>query len=115
MAQQSIPILSLSVTSSGANSANCAITPVYDAAAAGENTLGICRSDAADGEQVTVDVLGTTIAKAGASCSVGDSLKVTTGGKLIPWATSGAKVAIALEAAAADGDLIEVLLIPNAV
>jgi len=114
MPRQSTPLLTLTIAASGAIVANRFVTPVLDQAGAGENTLGVAQTDAADTENVSVDVLGTTVVEAGAAVTKGDTLKVTTGGKAITWATSGAKVAVALEAAGADGDFIEVLLIPNA-
>lgn len=111
---QSTPLLSLPVTASGAIVAHRFVTPARDQAVAGENTLGVARTAAADGALVTVDVLGTTVVQAGAAISAGATLKADAAGKAITWATSGAKVAVALAAAAADGDLVEVLLIPNA-
>lgn len=113
MSKQSISLLALTITASGGIVANRFVTPVNDQAGAGENTLGVARTDAADGELVTVDVLGTAVVEAGAQFSAGDSLKVGTGGKAIEYADSGAKVAVALQDAAGDGSLVEVLLIPN--
>jgi len=114
MSIQSTPILSLSITASGAIVAHRFVTPALDQAVANEYTLGVARTAAADGAQVTVDVLGTTVAEAGAAISAGATLETDADGKAVTWATSGAAVGIALQAAAADGDLIEVLLIPNA-
>jgi|OM-RGC.v1.028822323 hypothetical protein len=111
---QSTPILSLPVTADGAIAAHRFVTPVGDQAVAGEYTLGVARTAAADATLVTVDVLGTTVVEAGAAINAGATLKSDADGKAITWATSGAKVAVALAAAAAEGDLIEVLLIPNA-
>ena len=50
----------------------------------------------------------------GAAVDKDATLKSDANGKAIAWATSGAKVAIALEAATAADQFIEVLLIPNA-
>jgi hypothetical protein len=60
-----------------------------------------------------VDVLGTTVVEAGAAINAGATVKSNAAGKAITWASSGAKVGLALGAAGADGDLIEILLIPN--
>lgn len=49
----------------------------------------------------------------GAAVTAGATLKSDASGRAITWATSGAKVGIALEAATASGQMIEVLLIPN--
>ncbi|MCB1738708.1 MAG: DUF2190 family protein [Rhodocyclaceae bacterium] len=111
---QSTPILTLSVAASGAVAAHRFVTPARDQAVADENTLGVARTAAADTEQVAVDVLGTTVVEAGAAIAAGATIKSDANGKAVTWATSGGKVAVALEAASADGDLIEVLLIPNA-
>jgi hypothetical protein len=54
------------------------------------------------------------VVEAGAAISKGATVKSNAAGKAITWATSGAKVGIALEAAAGDGSFIEVLLIQNA-
>jgi hypothetical protein len=114
MSKQNIALLSLSITAVGAIVANRFVTPAQDQAVADENTLGVARSNAAGGELVTVDVLGTAVVEAGAAISKGATVKSNAAGKAITWATSGAKVGIALEAAAGDGSFIEVLLIQNA-
>jgi len=111
---QSMPVLSLSITADGAITAHRGVTAVLDQAVANEHTLGFARADIADGAQGTIDVLGTTIAEAGAAITAGDTLEVDADGKVITWDTAGAAVGVALEAAAAEGDLIEIFLIPNA-
>ena len=50
---------------------------------------------------------------AGAAVAAGASLKSDASGRAITWVTSGAKIAIALDAATGAGQFIEVLLIPN--
>lgn len=114
MSKQSIPLLTLSILAAGAVAAHRFVTPVRDQAVADENTLGVSTTDAANGESLAVDVLGTTIVEAGAAIAEGATLKADANGKAITWAVSGAKVAVALEAATGDGDFIEVLLIQNA-
>lgn len=114
MSKQSIAVLTLSIQASGAIVANRFVTPAGDQAEADENTLGVARSNAADGEQVAVDVLGTAVVEAGAAIAAGATVKSNAAGKAITWASSGAKVGIALEAATGDGSFIEVLLIQNA-
>lgn len=110
--KQALPILTLTWVATGAIVAQRFVHVAGDQAAAGENTLGVARSAAASGEKFPVDVLGTVTVEAGGSFSKGDSLKVDADGKAIVWASSGAKVAIALEDGAS-GQLVEVLLIPN--
>lgn len=113
MSKQAIPILSLPVTAAGTIGANRLITPAGVLAGAGENTLGVARTAAVANDKITADVLGTAIVEAGAAVAVNASLKSDATGRAITWATSGAKVGIALQAAGAAGEFIEVLLIPN--
>lgn len=114
MSRQAIVLLSLTAVAAGTLAANRFITPLGAQAGAGENALGVVQHAAVATDLVTVDVLGTTIVESGAAVASGDTLKADSSGCAIPWATSGAKVAIALQAAAAAGQMIEVLLIPNA-
>ena len=113
MSKQSFPLLTLTVAASATLTADRFVTLGGAVSATDSATsLGVVRQDAASGDKVPVDVIGTTICTAGAAITAGAALKVTTGGKVITWATSGLKVGIALQAAAADGDLIEILLTP---
>lgn len=114
MSAQAHPTLALTRTLSGTVAAHRFVSSVGAAVAADANALGVARTSGVSGDLVALDVLGTTIVEAGAAITAGDTLKVTTGGKAITWATSGAKVGIALQAATGDGSLIEVFLIPNA-
>lgn len=113
MAKQANPVLSLPVLATGAIVANRFVTAAGAQAGADANTLGVARSAAASGERFTADVLGTATVEAGAAISANATVKVDSSGRAITWATSGAKVGLALEAATASGQLIEVLLIPN--
>jgi hypothetical protein len=114
MSRQSTPLLTLSLVASGAVAANRFVTPLNALAGAGANSIGVNRAAAADTERMAVDALGTTTITSGAAFSAGDTLKSDGSGKAITWVTSGAKIAIALEAATGADQLIEVLLIPNA-
>jgi hypothetical protein len=108
-------LLTLTVAAAAAILANRFVTAASAQAEADENAIGVARSAAsAAGVLVPVDVLGTTIVEAGAAVSAGASLKADADGRAITWATAGARVAIALQAATAAGQFIEVLLIPNA-
>jgi hypothetical protein len=113
MSRQAIPILSLPVTLTGTVSANRFVTPAGAQAGADANTLGVARDAGVSADKITVDVMGTAIVEAGAAVAAGASLKSDASGRAITWATSGAKVGIALQAAGAAGEMIEVLLIPN--
>lgn len=112
MSGQNISLLALTGVAAGAINTNRFVTPGFAEAGAGVNTLGVCRQTAVLGDKITVDVLGTAVVEAGAAVSVNDTLASDATGRGITWA-AGAKVALALQAATAAGQMIEVLLIPN--
>lgn len=114
MGAQSISLLALSVLAAGTVSAARFVTPGGAQAGADANTLGVSRFAAVAGERLTVDAYGTAVVEAGAAIAAGATVKSNATGQAITWASAGAKVAVALEAAAAAGQMIEVLLIPNA-
>jgi hypothetical protein len=113
MSQQAFPCLTLTVAATGTIAANRFVTPAGAQAGADANTLGVTRTAAISGDKIAVDVLGTAVVEAGAAVSAGASLKADSSGRAITWVTSGAKIGIALQAAGAAGEFIEVLLIPN--
>lgn len=114
MGTQNIALLSLTVAAAGVIAANRFVTPAGAQAGADANTLGVARfAAAAAGEKIPVDVLGTAVVEAGAAVAAGATVKSDASGRAITWVTSGAKVGLALEAATAAGQMIEVLLIPN--
>jgi len=113
MSYQNIPVLPLTVALTGTVAVNRFVTPAGAQAGADANTLGVARSAGVSGDKVTVDVLGTAIVEAGAALSAGATVKSDASGRAITWVTSGAKVGLALEAATAAGQMIEVLLMPN--
>lgn len=114
MSKQAISLLTLPLLLTGAVTANRFVTPAGAQAGADANTLGVTRSDGAIAAHVPVDVLGTAVVEAGAAVAAGDTVKSDASGRAITWAVSGAKVGVALQAATAAGQFIEVLLIPNA-
>lgn len=114
MSQQSISLLALTVALTGTVAASRFVTPAGAQAGADANTLGVTRTAGVSGDKVTADVLGTAIVEAGAAVAANATVKSDASGRAITWVASGAKVGIALQAAGAAGDLIEVLLIPNA-
>lgn len=113
MSRQAIPILTLPVTAAGTIAANRFVTPAGAQAGADANTLGVARDAAVVTDKISADVLGTAVVESGAAIAVNATLKSDSTGRAITWATSGAKVGIALQAAAGAGEFIEVLLIPN--
>lgn len=114
MSNQNIACLTKSVTLTGTVSANRFVTPAGAQAGADANALGVARSAGVSGDLIPVDLLGTAVIESGAAFAKGATLKSNASGQGITWVTSGAKVAIALEAATAANQLIEVFLIPNA-
>lgn len=114
MSAQALALLTLSCTLTGAVTACRFVTPAGAQAGADANTLGVARSTGAIAEKVPVDILGTAVVESGAAVSAGATIKSDSLGRAITWVTSGAKVAVALDAATAAGQMFEVLLIPNA-
>ena len=113
MPAQFTALLTLSVVATGAITAARFVTPAGAVAGADANTLGVARSAAASGERFSVDAIGTAVVEAGAAVSANATVKSDASGRAITWASSGAKVGLALEAATAAGQMIEVLLMPN--
>lgn len=113
MSQQAISLLTLTLTLSGTVAANRFVTAAGAQAGADANTLGVARSAGVATDKVPADVLGTAVVEAGAAVAAGATVKSDASGRAITWAASGAKVGLALQAAGAAGEFIEVLLIPN--
>jgi hypothetical protein len=110
---QNHSLLALSIVAAAAISANTFVTAAGAVATAAGNAVGVARSDAASGALIPVDVAGTAQVIASAAIAKGASVEVASGGKAATK-DSGIAVGIALEAATAAGQLIEVLLVPNA-
>lgn len=110
---QKIPLLTLAVVAAAALAAERAVGRDGNYATAGGNAFGVTNTSGGIGDRVPADVQGTTIATAGGAFDDGDYLEVGTSGKLV-LQTTGTAVAQALQDATADGDRVEVLLIPNA-
>lgn len=113
MSAQSIPCLTLTLALTGTVAACRFVKADGTQSVADANTFGIARTGGVSGDKVAVDVIGTAIVEAGAAVTAGATVKADASGRAINWVTSGAKVALALEAATAAGQMIEVLLIPN--
>lgn len=111
----SIPTLTLTVIAAAALVNNRAVNQAGNYPAAGGLAFGITRSDAAAGDPTPVDVQGTAIATAGAAFDKDVPLMVGTDGKLVAHDGDGDKHAPArsMQAATADGQLVEVLLVPS--
>jgi hypothetical protein len=83
---------------------------------AGAKPMGVSVNAAAIGEAFPVDVLGTTKIEAGAAIALGAKgltpVKTDANGKAIAQGGVGEIAGYALQAAAGDGQIIEVLLTP---
>ncbi|MEL7168258.1 MAG: capsid cement protein [Bacteroidota bacterium] len=109
---QSIEILTLSILAASAIVQRRFVAPDGTQAGAAANTLGVASYDVATGDMAAVHVLGTTVVEAGGAVAAGAAIETDASGKAVTNA-AGPVVGRALTAAAADGDLIEVLLIQN--
>lgn len=76
--------------------------------AAADRTIGVVQNNPIVGEPATVRFLGTTKVVASAAITKGAQLTSAASGKVVATTTADEKIiGIALEAAAADGDIIE--------
>ena len=110
---QNIPLLTLSLLASAALTGNRFTTLAGAVCGAAGAAAGVARSDAAAGAYVPVVLLGTATLEAGGVIAAGDYLQSDSLGRGVT-ATTGPALALALEAAAAAGQMIEVLVIAAA-
>lgn len=109
---QKISLLTLTVLASAAVAAERFVTAAGAYPTAAGKALGVSRTDAAIGDRFPADVLGTAVITAGAAIAVDQRVEVGATGKAVPL-NAGVPVGVAVQAASADGDRIEILLIPN--
>lgn len=112
MAAGSFEVFNHSVVATAAIINARAVTVAGALPAVSTRCLGFAKFDAAIGVRVNVAVLGSTVAEAGAAVAAGAALELDALGRVITKAT-GVTVGSALGAAAAAGDRIEIVLIPN--
>lgn len=108
------PVVTLTITAAATIAANRFMLATGALPTAGGPAVGVARHAGVSGDLLPVDVVGTTVVEAGGVIAIGGACKVAATGKVLAHDSTNTKVAVALTAAAADGDLIEVLLIPNA-
>ncbi len=108
MTMPTIPVLTLSAVATGAIAAHRFVDFTDAQAALNEANKGAARHAAAIGEQVAVDAQGVVLVEAGAAVALGAEVQSDANGKAITLA-AGVASGRALDAAAADGDLIRVL------
>lgn len=112
MSAQKIALLTLTASATAAITQNRFVGFDGAPAAAAGNAMGAAVNDAVIGDDFGVDVIGTTVIEAGGAIAEGAQIEVGADAKGVTL-DAGVTVARALQEAAADGDLIEVLLIVN--
>lgn len=113
MGRQAIPVLALTVEAVAALTEHRFVLQTGAACGANGAGIGVLQTGAEIGDAVAVTVLGTAILEAGAAVAAGANLQSDALGRGIT-ATTGPVLARALDAAAAAGDKIEVLVMANA-
>lgn len=114
MAATNVALLNIGLTSAAALAQYQPVQATGAAAAAGGNAVGFCQTTvAASGTRYGAVVLGTSIAIAGAAIAAGALVEVHTTVTQVVTKSAGIAIGRALTAAAAAGDQIEVLLIPQ--
>lgn len=111
MAATHYSVVTYTIPASAAIEPHRYVTAAGAYASAGGRGLGLSARAAANTELLPVDLVGISIATAGADVAKGAALEVGSNGKLVTSA-SGVTVAQALESATAD-QLFSVNLIPN--
>jgi len=107
-------VLTLTMTAAGTIAANRFVTAAGAQAGADANAIGVALNAATAADKVPVLAIGTVSVEAGAAIDAGATVKSDAQGRAVPWATSGARLGIALTDASAAGELVEVLLVSNA-
>lgn len=105
-------LLTVGITTTGAVAQFNPVTAAGAVASAAGNAVGFAKTAAASGARCPVQVAGVAIATASAAIAVGAAVEVAAGGKVVTK-SAGVTVGRAMSAAAADGDQIEVLIVPN--
>lgn len=113
MAAGKTAILTKSVVATTALTQYRAVSHAGAVPAANGRCMGFANTSAAIGERAPVDVLGTTLAEAGAAISLGAQLGLDSSGRVVTYSTGAVVGSAAFSAAGASGDVIEILLIPN--
>jgi Uncharacterized conserved protein (DUF2190) len=112
MAIGAYPVVTVSVVATAALTQFRATNVAGALPGAAARSLGFARTNAAIGERVAVDVVGTCVAESGAAITAGAALELDAAGRVITK-SAGVTVGHALTAATAIGQQVEVQLIPN--
>lgn len=115
MAATNIKVLTIGLPAAAALAQYQPVTAAGAAATAAGNAVGFAELPAASGERVPVTVLGTALAVAGGAINPGDLVKVhSTVTKVVTQGGTGVAIGRYVgTVAAADGDIIEVLVLQN--
>lgn len=113
MAQGNVAVLTKSFVAGASIAQYQPVTATGAAATAKGNAVGFATISAASGVLVPVVVLGTALAVAGGAIAAGAAVEVATDVTRVQTRTDGVVVGRALSAAAAAGDVIEVLVLAN--
>lgn len=107
--------LTLTIIAAAALAGSRFVTQAGAYPAAGGVVYGVTRTPGSVGDPVPVDITGTAIVEAGAAITKDAALMVDATGRVVALSGAGkSPVGRALEAGAAAGDFIEVLLVPSA-
>lgn len=106
-------VVTLTIAAAATVAANRFVLATGALPVAGGPALGVTRHAGVAGDLLPVDCVGTAIVQAAGVIAVGAACKVDATGQVLAW-DLGSKVGMALSAAGAAGELIEILLIPNA-
>jgi hypothetical protein len=111
MAAGSNVVQALSITATATITGGCGMTLAGAVPAAGASGY-IAEFSGVSGNQITANVLGTTVAFSGAAFAANTQLEFNASGKLITR-TTGVAVARSILAATAADQQLEVLILPN--
>ncbi|SFT73888.1 DUF2190 family protein [Halomonas saccharevitans] len=111
---QKIVVLALTVTASGAVAGHRFVG--FDGAqvaASGGDAMGVAGHDAVDGQDLALDVMGTSVVETAGAVAVGDEVVSDASGMAITNPGVGGEIVLAraLDSAAGAGEFIEVLLV----
>lgn len=112
MAKANLALLTIGIIATAAIAQNNAVTVGGAVATAAGNAVGFANTEAAIGERVPVTALGTALATAGAAIALGAAVEIGAAGKVVTKA-AGITIGRSLSTASADGDQVEILIIPN--
>lgn len=114
MSKPYIPVLTVGAPAAAAITANRFTTYAGAVPAAGAGGCGVARSDAAIGERVPIDVLGTATVETGAAIAANALVETDNQGRAITRNTGVVLGRLAHGQVATDaGQFVEIILIPN--